>query len=1089
MGINDTTEIWVEPTVFVSISVVNDTLCNNDNVILSFSSVNTPTFGIRFDIEVINLYPADISGYTTGNYFQLSDIIDEPLNNSGDTARMIKYIVIPYTINPSGVESCEGINDTIEVWINPTPRAIPINILPEICYTDFTDIELTTPTVMTHGIIEFDYTVAVSSGIYVTGNTTSANDLQVGEHITFDYTNDDDTIQSVFYYITPKNVVTGCANGIIQTVEVKLHPIPIRRLIVTNPLTCGGGSDLALRGILARGVEPFDTIYWLTPYHYNDIGGTADYIGGIGGTYTLHVEDNLGCSADSSITRTKDPPTGHFIARAKLPYFYNTECHDSEDGELEVGIQSPEAFPFNYTVIKNGLDTIQQGVLTKTYNPVDPASFDVISNLGSGEYTVIYIDINGCETIIMTWIYAPPPISADLEPLVYPGGFNTSCLGYPDGEIYIENVTGGSAYSSGDYTYFWSTGDGVINGDNTLDHLTGIPAGTYTVNIFDHWGCVFTDSVTLVDPDGITLTESIISSYADGSNISCNGFNDASIELTFEGGSGTYEYLWTYPDATTNTNEDIYSLYAGDYMLQVTDVNNNGCNRIFNFEITEPDTLNIAINATETFDGLYNISCEGGTADIEITPEGGALFGYTFEWTTVDGSGLVENGEDQTGLTAATYYVSMTDGNGCNYKDTISLTEPQALHTEIETSDITCASPGLNNGSIDLTVSGGAENYPYNFSWSESSTTEDISGLTEGRYYVTVTDAYGCIIQDSADIFLPPPLEISKDVFEMNGYNITCFDKRDGSIDIQVTSGEGPYTFTWTGPDGFNSDQPTIEGLDAGRYIVHIVDQNLCDVEDTTDLVQPMRLALQATLSRSDLGEYNINCFGDSTGTIEMEGINAVGNLRYFWTDGNQSDYRENLPAGQYAVLAVDNNNCNRDTLITLIEPEPISVIASIEQPYCIDMPDGEVTLAASGGTVMGDYFYQWSDNYTGRILSDVPAGTYIYTVTDDNGCTITDTIIVTSEKENCLTIPNAISPNGDNINDVWNIDLIDLYPDAEVKIFNRWGESVWTSEKGYPQPWNGTSRGRKLPIDSYHYIIDLNNGRRPILGHITILR
>jgi len=109
--------------------------------------------------------------------------------------------------------------------------------------------------------------------------------------------------------------------------------------------------------------------------------------------------------------------------------------------------------------------------------------------------------------------------------------------------------------------------------------------------------------------------------------------------------------------------------------------------------------------------------------------------------------------------------------------------------------------------------------------------------------------------------------------------------------------------------------------------------------------------------------------------------------------------------------------------------------------------------------------------------------------MTDDNGCSLSDTIVVTSERDNCLTIPNAISPNGDNINDEWNIDLMNLYPNAKIKIFNRWGELLWASERGYPQPWDGTSKGKLLPIDSYHYIIDLNNGTRRIIGHITIVR
>jgi gliding motility-associated-like protein len=88
-----------------------------------------------------------------------------------------------------------------------------------------------------------------------------------------------------------------------------------------------------------------------------------------------------------------------------------------------------------------------------------------------------------------------------------------------------------------------------------------------------------------------------------------------------------------------------------------------------------------------------------------------------------------------------------------------------------------------------------------------------------------------------------------------------------------------------------------------------------------------------------------------------------------------------------------------------------------------------------------------------------------------------------------CLIIPNAISPNDDLINDVWNIGMIDLYPKIEIKVFNRWGQTIWVSEKGYPRPWDGKSNGVVLPIDSYHYIIDLHNGSKPILGNVTIVK
>jgi gliding motility-associated-like protein len=87
------------------------------------------------------------------------------------------------------------------------------------------------------------------------------------------------------------------------------------------------------------------------------------------------------------------------------------------------------------------------------------------------------------------------------------------------------------------------------------------------------------------------------------------------------------------------------------------------------------------------------------------------------------------------------------------------------------------------------------------------------------------------------------------------------------------------------------------------------------------------------------------------------------------------------------------------------------------------------------------------------------------------------------------LIIYEAFSPNGDQVNDVWNIGNVSLFPDMEVTVYNRWGQSVWKSDHGYHVPWDGRSNGANLPIDSYHYIIDLHNNTKPLIGDITIVR
>ncbi|MDP3002317.1 MAG: gliding motility-associated C-terminal domain-containing protein, partial [Bacteroidales bacterium] len=280
-----------------------------------------------------------------------------------------------------------------------------------------------------------------------------------------------------------------------------------------------------------------------------------------------------------------------------------------------------------------------------------------------------------------------------------------------------------------------------------------------------------------------------------------------------------------------------------------------------------------------------------------------------------------------------------------------------------------------------------------------------------------------------------------------------------------------------------------ISDLKAGQYNLLITDSNYCTATETINLTEPGKLGMTFTLSSSTAGGFNINCAGDSTGYIDIEPLNQVKTVDYLWDDGIFGKTRMNLSAGDYSVIITDENNCYADSTITLTEPDPMKLVFDISQPFCPDKPDGEIRLNVTGGVMGTDYSYKWSDNSTGRNVSNILKGFYKVSVKDLNGCSIKDSVIIEPLNETCLIIPDAISPNGDLINDVWNIGMIELYPGMEIKIFNRWGEIIWRSEKGYPQPWDGKSNGSSLPIDSYHYIIDLHNGSKPFVGNVTIVR
>jgi gliding motility-associated-like protein len=378
---------------------------------------------------------------------------------------------------------------------------------------------------------------------------------------------------------------------------------------------------------------------------------------------------------------------------------------------------------------------------------------------------------------------------------------------------------------------------------------------------------------------------------------------------------------------------------------------------------------------------------------------------------------------------------------------------------------------------------------PYSYTWSNGAVTEDISGLTSGDYTVTVRDLNGCIKTATATIQLPPVLNYTKKLSDYNGFNISCNGLNNGSIQVDPTTGSAPFVYTWTGPGGFAATTKNISDLKAGQYTLLILDSNECKGTETFVLTEPGKLTINYDLSESTAGGYNVNCAGDNSGVITVNPVNQVNTVNYLWEDGIFGKTRTNLSAGNYNLIITDANNCHANAVITLREPDSLKIMFNITPPFCPDKPDGIIEASVSGGVSGTNYSYDWSDNSSGRILTNIPEGTYEVTVTDLNGCTAVKSEYVQAINETCLVIPNAISPNGDLINDVWNIGMKELYPSMEVKIFNRWGQSVWRSEKGYPRPWDGTSNGSALPIDSYHYIIDLHNGSKPIIGNVTIVR
>jgi gliding motility-associated-like protein len=418
------------------------------------------------------------------------------------------------------------------------------------------------------------------------------------------------------------------------------------------------------------------------------------------------------------------------------------------------------------------------------------------------------------------------------------------------------------------------------------------------------------------------------------------------------------------------------------------------------------------------------------------------------------------------------------------------VTQPDSLIIgSIFTTRPSCS--GASNGSVWIDdITGGTE--PYTYLCTPGSHTERIySGLPQGYYDVLLTDLNGCTAIRDTIIGEPEQLIVSIDTISADKYNgqmIKCYGDGNAILGSIMNGGTRPYNFQWFYyEEAWNmfSTGSVIYNRPIGRHRVIMTDVNDC--VDTTEVLitQPDPLTSQSFVDA-------VKCYGDSTGRIDLHMAGGTPGYRYWWTNGDTVSNISTLTSGEYYLVSQDLNYCTYDTTIFVPQPDSLKAKLTFENPSCPDDYDGWAKVEPEGGTE--DYSVLWSGpgNATGStspIVVDLGPGVYRVQIQDANYCEMVDTAILMSDAMTCLNIPTAFTPNADGYNDWWEIEGLEYYPDATVQIFNRWGEQIFYTENYLDQPFEGNYRGIKLPVDSYHFIIELKNGTPPITGNVTILK
>ncbi|MEM7104478.1 MAG: Ig-like domain-containing protein, partial [Bacteroidota bacterium] len=496
--------------------------------------------------------------------------------------------------------------------------------------------------------------------------------------------------------------------------------------------------------------------------------------------------------------------------------------------------------------------------------------------------------------------------------------------------------------------------------------------------------------------------------YDCGTNVTCNGATDGSIALDLTGGCEPYTYSWTGPGGFTSTSEDLSGLGAGTYNVTVTD--DNGCSLTDEITLTEPDELLVADLSSPTYDCGTNVTCNDATDGSIALDLTGGCEPYTYSWTGP--GGFTSTSEDLSGLGAGTYSVTVTDDNGCSLTDEITLTQPdELLVADLSSPEFECGfnvtCNGATDGSVNLDLTGGCEPYTYNWTGPNgyTSATEDLASLETGTYNVTVTDANGCSLTDEITLTQPDELlvtTLNAPEFEC-GYNISCFGATDGSINLDLSGGCEPYTYSWSGPNGYSASAEDISSLEAGTYNVTVTDANGCSLTDEITLTQPNELVIVELTSPEFNGGWNISCFGEDDGSISITVSGGADCLAYDYQWAGSNGFTSTLEdlndllAGTYDVTVTDANGCVATGVITLEEPAELVATAIGETVFCQNIDEGDIDLTVNGGTT--PYTFDWDNDGTGDAddsedLSNLSPGIYAVTVTDANGC------VTTSEAE-----------------------------------------------------------------------------------------
>ncbi|MBN8701710.1 MAG: gliding motility-associated C-terminal domain-containing protein [Bacteroidetes bacterium] len=574
------------------------------------------------------------------------------------------------------------------------------------------------------------------------------------------------------------------------------------------------------------------------------------------------------------------------------------------------------------------------------------------------------------------------------------------CNGQANGAA-IASVAGGVA----NYQYNWGTGYGTSNSISTL------AAGNYSVTVRDANNCTIVKTYTVTQPSALSSTVS-------STNVLCFGGSSGTASVASSGGNGGYLYSWSNAATTSFVN----NLTSG--IITVTTTDTKGCTVTRTVSITQP--LATLTGSISTIPSGCNSSTGSATANFA-----GGTGAYTYLW-----SNLI-NTQTATALSSGIYSITVTDANACSAIATTTLANTTGgVASASVLNNISCF--GTTTGSASASIAGGTG--PFTYLWSNSQTTQNITGVAAGTYTVTITDANLC--SSTSVVSITEPSAAVSATVTMTG-SLTCSGSSNASLVVAANGGVPGYTYTLL-PINSSNTNGVFSNLSAGTYTIVVADANSCSAIAVSSggqivITQPAPITL--TLSASN----NLSCFGNSTGQITASATGGTGSYTFQLNPGsttNSSGAFTGLSSGTYSVVVSDGNNCNSLNTLTVSISQPSQLLASsgsVTDESCSGVADGAASVVASGGS--GGLVYKLfpgsisnsNGNFTG-----LTSGTYTVTVEDANNCSAsyqfpisvlsTGVVLATNDYDSTLfnEVKSVYVFGNDNGNNANNIVIID---------------------------------------------------------------